>query len=428
MRVTGYLPLVEMNGPYEPLAGMLDGERGGRSRPGVTFDVSAGGIGGITVVQSGDAVLWVRPALTFAELGNVAPISQQPAGFNLISADPTVPSTVAWCAGNHVDVQGPLGTYQVPTAGARAMLLASPRYATLARKEYQFTGCTTVAIDGTALFVGLAYAPSTVPGPGSTAAVVTTDRGRTWSLVPVPGGASASGFAGFHYSASASMNALFSPSSGAGGGPAVPLMDKYPNGTGTWAQAGLSCPATGPCLTWGGGEPSNCGMEASGANALVSIDGGHHWHDPPRWLGQVATCWPAAIVTITRSSALIVGVDDGVGAYSGLYPLAMTSDGGRRWQVVTLPRLPGQLPGADQQSLLVLPDGAVLSVSGPPWYLLSPRGARWCAVAHVPTEVGGNYPLLSSFSVLDGSIWWLQEGKTGWSAGHVAAASLRCQG
>lgn len=426
VRVSGYLPLVEMNGPTQPVAGTFSGERGGLGRTGVNFGRQSLGLGGPTTVESGDGTLRVRPALSFSALGYIAPISQQPAGFSLISADPSVSSTLAWCAGSDVTVQGPARTYEVPTAGARALLLAAPAYAKLARKQDQFSSCTTVAVSGAGLFVGMGYAAVTYPAPESTAAVVTTDRGRTWSMVPVPHGSSPSGFAGFRPRANGDMEALFSPSSRVRAGPAVPLVEQYLSGTATWAKTSLSCPEVGPCITWGGGGPSDCGMETSGANALVSTDGGAHWRDPPGWLGQVATCWPAAIVTITRSAALIVGVNDGVGPYAGLYPLVMASDGGRRWQIVALPPVPGQLPGVDQQSLLVLPNGAVLSVSGPPWYLLPPRATRWCKVVNAPTQAGGSYPLPSSYTVLRGSVWWLQEGKAGWSAHHVAATSLLC--
>jgi hypothetical protein len=80
---------------------------------------------------------------------------------------------------------------------------------------------------------------------------------------------------------------------------------------------------------------------------------------------------------VSPSEALVVGVDGAVNA-SGLYPLVMTTDNARGWELVSLPPLPGQVPGA-QQSLFVLP--TVPSWTSPPnlgtcWGLAPRLGAQ----------------------------------------------------
>jgi hypothetical protein len=175
-------------------------------------------------------------------------------------------------------------------------------------------------------------------------------------------------------------------------------------------------------------EP-DCGMDASIAQTIQSTDGGQHWAFPPRDLGYMNTCWSASIVAVSVSEALVVGVDGAVNA-SGLYPLVMTTDNARRWELVSLPPLPGQVPGA-QQSLFVLPDGSIVDISSQPWDLLGPGATAWCPVAAMPVQPAGTFAYPASYTVIGPALWWLASRLASGSpvlANHVADSSLTCRG
>ena len=172
----------------------------------------------------------------------------------------------------------------------------------------------------------------------------------------------------------------------------------------------------------------DCGMSMSIAQTIESTDGGQHWAFPPRDLGYMNTCWSASIVAVSPSEALVVGVDGAVNA-SGLYPLVMTTDNARRWELVSLPPLPGQVPGA-QQSLFVLPDGAIVDISPQPWDLLGPGATAWCPVAAMPVEAAGTFAYPTSYTVIGPALWWLASRLASGSpvlAYHVTDSSLACR-
>jgi hypothetical protein len=140
----------------------------------------------------------------------------------------------------------------------------------------------------------------------------------------------------------------------------------------------------------------------------------------------VSTCQRAAIVALSPSEVVLLGTDQGTPDYAGLYPLEMTKDGGRTWQLVSLPALPGQPPGESPSSLVALPGGAVLAVSGWPWELLPPGATSWCAVTPVPARASGPYASPFSFTVAGGSLWWLASVGLTPALDHVGLTSLVC--
>jgi hypothetical protein len=173
----------------------------------------------------------------------------------------------------------------------------------------------------------------------------------------------------------------------------------------------------------------DCGMNMSIAQTIESTDGGQHWAFPPRDVGYMNTCWSASIVAVSANEALVVGADEAVNA-SGLYPLVMSTDNARGWELVSLPSIPGQVPGA-QQSLFVLPDGAIVDVSSQPWDLLGPGATAWCPVAAVPVEPAGTFAYPASYAVIGPALWWLASRLASGSptlAYHVADSSLTCRG
>jgi hypothetical protein len=428
VQLSGYAPLTSTSVEGEHLmGGYVEGERGGRPGPAVRFSARNVPVGALTVeVRAGDAPVRVEPAPTWASLGRLRPIGQVPGTELPISSNPADPSTVAWCASGYVDLQGPGGATKVPTGGATALLLAD-RALPDAGKE-QFQDCSTVAVEDGAVFVGYAYSPEMMAPAVDNVALYSTDSGRSWSFVPVPLGSKSSGFGGFRYGPGGSVDAIFAGSAPSPGAVAVPAVEQYSSGTGSWSQAPFACPASGPCVTWSTAMEPDCGMDASIAQTIESTDAGKHWAFPPRDLGYVNTCWSASIVAVSPSEALVVGVDGAVNA-SGVYPLVMTTDNARGWELVSLPPLPGQVPGA-QQSLFVLPDGAIVDISSQPWDLLGPGATAWCPVAAVPVEPAGTFAYPASYTVIGPALWWLTSGLASGSpalAYHVADSSLTCR-
>lgn len=428
VRLSGYAPLTSTSAEGEHLmGGYVEGERGGRPGPAVRFSARNVPVGALTVeVRAGDAPVRVEPAPTWASLGRLRPIGQVPGTELPISSNPADPSTVAWCASGYVDLQGPGGATKVPTGGATALLLAD-RALPDAGKE-QFQDCSTVAVEDGAVFVGYAYSPEMMAPAVDNVALYSTDSGRSWSFVPVPPGSQSSGFGGFRYGPGGSVDAIFAGSAPSPGAVAVPAVEQYSSATGSWSQAPFACPASGPCVTWSTAMEPDCGMDASIAQTIESTDGGQHWAFPPRDLGYVNTCWSASVVAVSPSEALVVGVDGAVNA-SGVYPLVMTTDNARGWELVSLPPLPGQVPGA-QQSLFVLPDGAIVDISSQPWDLLGPGATAWCPVAAVPVEPAGTFAHPASYTVIGPALWWLTSGLASGSpalAYHVADSSLTCR-
>ena len=103
-------------------------------------------------------------------------------------------------------------------------------------------------------------------------------------------------------------------------------------------------------------------------------------------------------------------------------------DGGRTWDVVGLPALPGTAGGAAQfPGLQMLPDGALLAQAqsaGMPWWLLQPGTTRWCLVSGVALPA---WP--AALRVIDGRVLWLAGGPFGPgvpSLKSVPLSSLRC--
>ena len=109
---------------------------------------------------------------------------------------------------------------------------------------------------------------------------------------------------------------------------------------------------------------------------LLSPDGGQSWAQAGQPLsGGVPICFPGALVALSPTDELVVS-SAGLSAASGELPALLTKDGGRSWQVISLPALPDD----DQLELVPLPDGAVLEAAFPTWLLLPAGGTSWCPV------------------------------------------------
>jgi hypothetical protein len=288
-------------------------------------------------------------------------------------------------------------------------------------------GCRALALDPTdpsTFYVAGAGDPGTaVLTFASPVPLYTTDDGATWNLVPVPPGfVSTWGWSGF----TASSRGVVSWYSRAFfGGPLSPALfaeEVALSGGSLWVPIPLICPATGPCL-W---HLAGLNPDVNGGPSLVGVvwssDHGRTWAwarfaGMPLSGGQPvlagnAVLWPEAV-------AWPVGTEGTPGG-GLLAPLLASTDGGRSWTWVTLPRPPGGWSPGDL--LRVLPDGRLLLEvwGGSPAGWLLPRGARaWCALR-------GPVPGDGRFLVAGGYLVWLtREGLADEPASALACAAGR---
>ncbi len=218
--------------------------------------------------------------------------------------------------------------------------------------------------------------------------------GVTWQAVSPPPGMTLANFAGYR-DVGPGVDALWTR-----GSRVVSVVTT--NGGLTWRPASLACPASGPCLLMGPGEPFSPGL---GANVLQPIWRPNRQH---QWV-------LSAQGDITNSTLELVSLADGAALLidgAGPYPVQMTTDGGRTWQSVALPNAPGVFSGPPYQSLLMLPDGALLASlgtgGGAAWHLLPPASGQWQSV---PASVLP--PTASGLTAARGRLWWYAPGPAG---------------
>jgi hypothetical protein len=405
--VTGYAPLEDVIGADIAFANSFTEERGAAPPPGVSFPGTS-----LYQAEIGGAQVRVTAAPTFSSLGLLAPLSVEQVAEQPISANPSAPGTVAWCGPGDVVVRGPLGTVKVPTKAAFSAMYATGKFQRTGNDVCQTVavGAPPSAVPGTAGAVPTVYA-GFIMGPlkqgpmWAIVAMYTTDGGSTWAPVPVPKGASIVSFGGFRYTADGDVEALFgrwSPPPLPASAAQVPLVERSTIG-GRFSKGSLACPSSGPCLTLGASVPGDgCAMGAqSDQPLLLSPDGGKSWARAGQPVsGGVPICFPGALVALSPTDELVVG-SAGLGAASGELPALLTKDGGRAWQVISLPALPDD----DQPELLPLPDGAVLEGAFPTWLLLPAGGNAWCPVRSPVTAATMKSSDPQSFTVIGSQLW-----------------------
>jgi hypothetical protein len=373
----------------------------------------------------GGAAIRVVPAPTFSALRYIAPLHQEVAGEPPVSANPFASSTVAWCGFNNVVEQGPGGTVRVPTAAAVEAIARTGQFAKSA-----FDRCITVAVGApSAGAPGAVFAAFWVDqlDASDLVALYTDDGGEAWKFVPRPPGSSLVGFGGFRYGPLGQVEALFGPSWGG----TAPQVEETFDGGAHWSLGTLACPEAGPCIALGVANVTGCDRAMGYQSLLRSADGGRRWVPVPAAAGALPTCSVSEVVDLTRTEVLLVGATGFIG-YAGAYPLLLSRDGGTKWQVVSLPALPGQSGiewGQPSPDLVVRPDGGIVYVGPQSWYLLAPRASKWCPVAGVPSgSAGALEGLPPSLTVIGTQLWWLDLGSTtSISAHHVSDSSLTCR-
>ncbi len=365
LRVTGRAHLVSVIGSDQPFVFQLEI---GAARPGGAEVTSPAARTRAQLVDVGHAALTVVALPSFASLGRARPLAETGDGLAPISANGSALSQVAWCEPGSIEISAPSGQMSIPTVGVAAALQRAgvPIYSSTGSPAPECTGLAVAGSGSGSFFASFLVNTPAEGGQLGEIALFTTDAGRTWDLVPVPAGATAITFGGFRYRGTAVV-ALFAPTGSAGGLPGTgiftlpaQLTETTADGGRQWNSAPLSCPTTGPCLTFGPYLPGNCAMNGTIQAQMRSGGQGRTWSTPV-WPSEVDACAQAQLAPLSATEALLADS-------ASPYLLLRSSNAGETWQPVGLPALPGVPrgtygfnPGAG--GLPLLPDGAPL-VSG----------------------------------------------------------------
>lgn len=415
LRISGFAPITSVIGSDQPFAGQLHVAPGTGSGPEVRFRKKTSALAmSIVFARFGHARFTVQAPPSFASLATgkalgppiddaLSPLWGTP------GTSTGSPTTAAWCEPGAIHVAGPsaTGSQAIPTTAAVAELTAAglPPYPPVSQDR---AACVGLALEvghpRFALAVFNVNPHGTAP-PLALVAMETTDAGSNWAPIPVPQGAAETTFAGLRTTGSG-IEALFTPTRGSGTDQPSVLAEVNTDGGQRWHPARLSCPAAGPCVTFGPYQPGNCAMNGSIQSVLRSGNSGSSWTDVT-WPSAVQSCDPAELLPTGPRSMLLA-------AAGSPYLLFRTTDSGRTWGTIGLPSLPGHTPGSsflpDQGGLFVLPDGWLLAWSthdgAPPttsWYLLPARSSTWCPAAPSLPSRGA---VRGTPRVIGTQLWW----------------------
>ncbi|HLE52276.1 MAG TPA: sialidase family protein [Anaerolineales bacterium] len=333
--------------------------------------------------------LWVQPS---ADLIN-----------RVVAVDPMDAQRLAYCAAGEIRLSPDGGQTwtSIPTVPVGTAAEASG-YPTFQQDPASSPTCLSVILDpkhpdsfyATFETANKDYGAPPVFFMGYT----TADDGATWRLVPPLSPQDLETFGGFWIDGEGTVRALYSDPGSPIDATASPLVQSSPDGGVTWSPGNLACPPDGPCLLWGSAPGFISGMGAPLPQpVLTSLDGGSAWTAPGLSV-ELRMPAPNQLVAFSNTQAVLL-------SGSGDYPVRLTQDGGRTWQVIALPPLPGDPEGSPYYpGLQILPNGSLLSQSmdGAGWMMLPPSAQGWCAL---------NLQGLPSIPVLLQSgadqLWWI---------------------
>jgi photosystem II stability/assembly factor-like uncharacterized protein len=245
--------------------------------------------------------------------------------------------------------------------------------------------------------------------------LVTTDKGKSWKAAPAPSQKMAESFGGFWSDGKGTVQAMYNENpSGSDQTPTVSV-EQTSDGGKTWAPGRLICPTEGPCLRWGATPGAITGMGASPQWLYYSSDGGKTWTSPGISV-VIRMVTPGELVAFPDKEAVL-------NSSGNNFPLRVSQDGGKTWQVVSLPSLPGNdNTGPLFNGLQALPDGSLLAQdSNQAWFMLQPEAQKWCSPGKV------NLPNAEERMRASGSnLWWLSP--DGSKLEETPLSSLTCGG
>lgn len=207
----------------------------------------------------------------------------------------------------------------------------------------------------------------------------TSDKGKTWQLVPPADPDLKEAFGGFWTDGQGTVQALYPMMGGSETSPTALVQESWDGGK-TWQAGSLICPISQPCLRWGpaGGMIGGMGSPLP-QGVLASQDGGQNWLSTPVSV-ELRMGGVNSLITLPDNTALLA-------AGSESYPLRRSADGGLSWEVMSLPPLPNSEFAGTYPGLQMLPDGSLISQSTPAgnssgeWAVLPPGGSVWCPVS-----------------------------------------------
>lgn len=296
-----------------------------------------------------------------------------------IARDPVIPGRQATCN----------GALLAPGQSSASLVvsgpdpLRAPLSSQVFGNAHGYVGCRALALDpnnvDTVYAAGLIDAggqgPMTFPPP-----VYSTNSGRTWQRVPVPGGFSSpdgfgADFVGFE-SSRAGVIAWFSPAanpiSANPGGQVVG--EETVDGGKSWQTVPLACPATGNCA-WQIGTSMvysrDKGSSWKVASFLSTILQGYAYQGPD-----------GSLLLVERQALPYIQ-----------YPVLRSTDGGATWEFVSLATPPGGWdPLVYQGQVFLAQDGSLMANTvngqgGQIWYRLPPGGPKWESIGGKPTNL-----------------------------------------
>jgi hypothetical protein len=450
IRVTGWAPLLQIIGkPFgydlalvfpggsassqsnlfsfgQPVSQEMDGsltasfqvpQFGGDGTPLVpgTYQVAleAGGLGaaggGVQAPGKGIPPLLLAPtpfgvtaAPAWTALPSHAPLWIQPASGLLtpaMTADPSNPARLAYCTPGAIRVSpdGGASWISIPIGAVETLLAAGP-YAI----GQSPAACNSVTLDEShpqSFYVVFTTVNQQYGAPPEYfMGFFTLDGGKTWQAVPTPPEEGAppmvERFGGF-WSDGKTVQALFlGDVTGGDLQPPPVLVQQTADGGATWRPAALACPSSGPCLRWGPAPSEIAGMGSGLPQwVMASADRGQTWISTGQSV-ELRMNGPHALAAFSQTEAALISGD-------AVYPLRYTRDGGKTWQALSLPSLPG---AAQFNGLQLLPDGSLVAMNpdSGAWYELAPAAQDWCALS---LSIPGNYPVV--LQAAGDKVWWL---------------------
>ncbi|NNN19186.1 MAG: hypothetical protein HKL84_04960, partial [Acidimicrobiaceae bacterium] len=428
VKLAGYAPLISIIGSDTPTQFELKVSRGEPPPDQLTFSPTSNGAPEIII---GHARLLVQSPPPMSAIGKIKPSVVDFSGPSPITENPANPGQIVWCSQGNIGISGVDGNVSISTVGVRQVLTALG-YGTLGASS---PNCVSVALaDGGSLgkivLASFGVAPSLQAPPLVNIALETSDRGVHWTPVPVPPGSAISGFAGFRYQGS-SLQALFAPDF-ASSGPyypnpeAPPLVEMLKSGNTSWIPGTLDCPVRGPCMTFGSFIPGNCVMTGSQQSIFYSSDNGANWF-PPSWPIQIQACAPNELVPVSGQVELLI-------SSSSQYLIRESIDGGSTWRVLSIPSIPGVVPGSNLYGsgaeIQMLLNGSLI-VTGQhgnsfDWELLLPGSGSWCPVKGLPAGVR-NSSRSADVHQLGNSLYWVPlSSKPNPRLHSISVADLKC--
>ncbi len=386
--------------------------------PAVTATAAGQPAASSTAVAGASPLPTPTAARAWASLGAVQPLwLDYSAGLaGGLFADPADPRRLAYCAPGAIyrSLDGGASWSAIPTSGVAPAAAATGYPLPRAGSGQAAPACRFAVLDPDhpqsiyAVFVTVQQ-PQDAPPPEFLGGFFTSDGGQTWQPVPVPPETTMGHFGGFRLAGHA-VQALFRTAPPAVTGPGAPatlqvpppIVEQTSDGGATWTEASPACPPAGPCVTWGS-LPSgigSCAMHGYDQTLYFSLDGGRTWASPD-WPRGVNACNPNQLAALSPSMVALAsgGIEEG-----GTFPLRLSIDGGRTWQVIGLPPLPPPATPGVFLGLQLLPDGRLLATDGhSAWYLLAPGTSQWCRV------IPGTLPASTRIVQVAGDqLWWLE--------------------